>query len=253
MADKILVLAEKDGETLRDTTFEALGLAHRLGKEAGHEVGSLLLGAGLATVAGTLAERGGGEVLRVDGEPLREYTQDGYGRALEALLAEEKPWMVLATHGPTGWDIMPRLAAALDAPLVTEVTGVAMEGGAPVFTRRAFNGKFEARVGAGDAPPFLATLQKGAHAPVEAAPAGSVRSIPCSVDGETLRTRFVEVRAGEEGAVDLSQAEIIVSGGRGLKEADNFAILRELADATTLQSCASLPTRWADRSGRPAR
>ena len=67
MADKILVLAEQDGETLRDTTFEALGLAHRLGKEAGREVGSLLLGAGIESAAGTLEERGGGEVLRVDG------------------------------------------------------------------------------------------------------------------------------------------------------------------------------------------
>ena len=241
MGDRILVLVEHDGGKLREGNFELLGLAHRLGSEAGKEVGALLLGSGIAETAKVLAARGGGEVLVADAEPLAEYTQDGYGRVLEELLAAEKPWMVLAAHGPTGWDILPRLAVALDAPMVTEVTDVRLESGSPVLAHRAFNGKFEVRVHLGDSPPVLATIQKGSQGQPENLPAGSVRTVPCSLDPSELRTRFVEVRAGEAGAVDLTQAEIIVAGGRGVGTPEKFSIIRDLAEALGAQVGASRP------------
>jgi electron transfer flavoprotein alpha subunit len=240
MADKILVLAEQESGALKESTFELLGLAHRLAAQAGKEVGSVLLGSGTEAVAADLAARGGGEVLHADDAGLADYTQEGHGRALEQLLAQEKPWMVLASHGPTGWEVMPSLAAALEAPMATEVTDVALEEGAPVFTRRTFNGKFEARLSLGGQAPFLATVQKGAHEAPESPPAGSVRAVSCTPP-EKLRGRYVETKAGEVGAVDLTQAQVIVSGGRSLGSEEKFGIIRELAEALGGQVGASRP------------
>ena len=241
MADRILVLAEHDGGTLRDSTFELLGLAHRLAGEAGKEVGSILLGSGVKAAADDLAARGGGEVLHADAAALQDYTQDGYGAVLEQLLEQERPWMVLAAHGPTGWDVMPRLAAAAGTSLAAEVTDVVMDSGSPVFLRKVFTGKFQARLTLGDAAPYLVTMQKSAHPAVEGAVAGAVRALDCSIQASDLRTRFVEVKAGEAGGVDLSQADIIVSGGRGLGAPEKFDIVKELADALGGQVGASRP------------
>lgn len=241
MADRILVLAEHDAGTLRTGTFELLGLAHRLGAEAGKEVGSLLLGSGVGESARMLAERGGGEVLHADGEALAEYTQDGWGRTLEAIVAQERPWLVLAAHGPTGWDVLPRLGAAAGVPVATEVTDISVESGRPVFVRKAFSGKFQLRLGVDGEPPFLATIQKGAHTAAEDPPAGTVRAVPCELSASDLRTRFVEVRVAQSGGVDLTQAEVIVGAGRGIGAPEKLDIVRELAEALGGQVGASRP------------
>lgn len=241
MSDKILVLATHESGALRPATWELLGLAHRLAGETGRSVGSILLGSGIGGMAAELAAGGGGEVLQIEGPALAAYSQDGYGRALEERLAAEKPWLLLASHGPLGWDVMPRLGAALGVPVATEVTDIQVDGGMPVFIRKAFSGKFQmSLVGQGE-PPFLATVQKGSHAAVEGAPAGSVREIAFPVESGDLRTRFVEVKAGEAGGVDLSAAEIIVSGGRGVGDAEKFSVVRDLAEALGGQIGASRP------------
>jgi electron transfer flavoprotein alpha subunit len=241
MADRILVLAEHEGGALRERTWELLGLAHRLGGEAGKEVGAVLLGSGVQGLAEQLAARGGCEVLHVDDPALAEYTQQGYGRMLEQVVQEESPWMVLASHGPTGWEVMPGLAAALGAAMATEIMTVTLQAGTPLFTARAFNGKFEVQWTLGEQPPFLATVQRGAHEPVQSAAAGSVRAVSCSLGVLPLRTRYVETRTGESGAVDLTQATVIVSGGRSLGGPEKFDIIRELAETLGGQVGASRP------------
>lgn len=240
MGDRILVLAEHEGGAVRPGTLDLLGMAHRLAAATGKEVGSLLLGSGIDATAQALAGAGGGEVLQADAPFLESYTQDGWGTALERILAEERPWMVLAAHGPLGWDILPRLGAALGVPVATEVTDIAVDGGAPVFVRKAFTGKFQVELAVDGPPPFLATVQKGSQAPAEGAPAGTVRAVAPGEEPE-LRTRFVEVRAGEAGGVDLTQAEVIVSGGRGVGDADKFQVVKDLAAALSGQVGASRP------------
>ena len=241
MKDTILVVAEHVEGRLRETTFEALGLAHRLAADAGKKVGSVLLGSGAEGLAQELASRGGGEVLYVDGDAVASYTQDGWGRSLEELLGEQPPWMLLGVHTPTGWDVMPRLAAAWNAPLATEVTEVSLDSGTPTFLGKAFNGKFQVRLKPSGEPPTLATLQRGSQAPAADLPAGTVRTVPCPLDAGALRTRFIEVRAGEAGGVDLTQAEVIVSGGRSLGGPEKFGIIEELAQALGGQVGASRP------------
>jgi electron transfer flavoprotein alpha subunit len=241
---KTLVLAEHEGGAVRDVTWELLGLAHRLAGESGRgprDIGAILLGRGIEGLAREIASRGASEVIYADATSLENYTGDGYGKALEAILKAEAPELVLIGHTPNGWDVAPIVAAGLGVPLATECSGVSFEGGAARFTRKVFNGKFVQVVDLGGARPLLATIQRGATPAFAERTQGTVRAIDPRVGEGDLRGRFVEIKKGEAGAIDLSQASVIVSGGRGLGAPEKFSILRDLAAALGGQVGASRP------------
>ena len=244
MACKILILAEHEGGSIRDTTFELLGLAHRLAGEASWsaaEIKALVIGQGIAGLAGGVAARGAAEVICAEADAVKDYTSDGHARVIESVVRAESPEIVLIGHTPNGWDCAPVVAAGLGVPIATDCSGIVFERGRPLFTRKAFNGKFIQILDLGDARPKVATVQKGAAPAFAAATTGSVRAVPAGVDAGQLRAKFAGVRAGQAGAVDLTQASIIVSGGRGLGGAEKFAIIRELAAALGGQVGASRP------------
>src|SRR5437867_627276 len=234
MPCRILILAEHEDGALRETTFELLGMAHRLAGDAGWPpsgIKAVLIGQGTGDLAGSAAARGAAEVICVEGEAVKDYTCDGYTRVLESVIKAESPEIVLIGHTPNGWDCAPAVAAGLGVPIATECSSIAFERGRPLFTRKAFNGKFIQVLDLGDARPKIATVQKGAAPAFAAATKGTVRAVPAGVDAHQLRAAFAGIRSGQAGAVDLTQASIIVSGGRGLGGAEKFAIIRELAAA----------------------
>jgi len=237
MAANILILAEHDKNALKDISFELLGMAHAVAEDA--HVKALVLGNDIGDLAGELATRGASEVIYVEGPALANYTSDGYRKALEPILREEAPDLVLIGNTPDGWDVAPLLAARLGVPLATGCSAAALEDGSARFTRKAFNGKFVHEVAASGEGPFLATVDKGAAEPFERSASGSVRIIETSLREGDLRTRFVETKRGESSGLDLSQASIIVSGGRGIGEAEKLDVIRELADALGGQIGAS--------------
>ena len=244
MGCAILILAEHEGGVVRDVTYELLGLAHRVAEERGwnaSEIKAVLLGQGVEGLAREVAGRGAAEVIYIEEKAVEQYTGDGYDKALEPIVKAEAPQMVLLGHTPNGWDVAPLLSAGLGVPLATECSGIVFEGGTARFTRKAFNGKFVQVVELGDARPLLATIQKGAVAPHAGKTQGTVRTIAAGVAETALRARFVEIKKGKTGAIDLSQAPIIVSGGRGLGGPEKFAILRDLAAALGGQVGASRP------------
>jgi electron transfer flavoprotein alpha subunit len=244
MGCKILILAEHEGGAVRDTTYELLGMAHRLAGEAGWdpgaEVKALLLGQGVEALAAQVAARGAGEVIYAEGASVENYTGDACGRAIEAVVKDEAPQMLLVGHTPNGWDVAPVVAAGLGVPLATECSGIAFGGGRPQFTRKVFNGKFIQVIELGESRPLIATIQRGAAPAFSGRTSGTVRKVAAAAGSET-RARFVEIRKGEAGAVDLSQAPIIVSGGRGLGTAEKFAVIKDLAAALGGQVGASRP------------
>jgi len=244
MAWKALVVAEQENGTVRDATWELIGLAHRLAGEAGGGaagVKALVIGHGIDAAAAEIAGRGAAEVIQADGEALAQYTCDGYDRAIEAVAQAEAPDLLLFGHTPNGWDVAPLVAAGLGVPLATECSAVAYEGGRPLFTRKAFNGKFVQVVDMGGARPAVATMQRGAAAAFAGTTAGAVRRIDPRVATLELKSRFITIRKGEAGGVDLSQAPVIVSGGRGLGSAEKFSVVRDLAEALGGQVGASRP------------
>ena len=244
MACKVLVVAEQEGGQVRDMTWELLGLAHKVAQEAGWDEGAvkaLVLGQNIEAAGQAVAGRGAAEAIVADSPALANYTVDGYAAVIEAQAKAEAPAIVLLGHTPNGWDVAPHVAAGLDAPLATECSAVAAPGGKPRFTRKAFNGKFMQEIEVGDAPLAIATVQRGAAQPFSAATQGTVKKVDAGLDAAALQARFVEVRKGESGGLDLTQAAIIVSGGRGLGAAEKFSIIRDLAQAFGGQVGASRP------------
>ncbi len=234
---KVLVLAEHDGKNLKEISFELLGMAHKVA--SGEPVKALLLGEGVSELASKLAERGASEVICVEGASVRHYTGDGYYRALVPVLAEESPDLLLLGHTPNGWDLAPRLAARFSGAAATGCSKIAIENGKGRFTRKAFNGKFVHEIEIGGVRPMIATVEKGAASPPEVASAGTVRAVAAAVAEGDMRARHIETKKAEAGGLDLGQASIIVSAGRGIGAPEKLDVIRALAEALGGQLGAS--------------
>jgi len=243
MACKVLILAEHEDGALKEISNELLGMAHRVAGEAGwtgsDDIKAILLGQEVDALADELSKHGAGEVVYADGASLANYTGDAYRRVIESIIQEESPELVLIGHTPTGWDVAPLVAAGLDVPLATGCSNIKVEAGKLRFVRKAFNGKFVHEVTIDNASPRIATVDKGAAEAVSSGAEGTVRKIDASVAEGDLRARFVEIKKGAAGGVDLTQADIIVSGGRGIGAAEKLEVIRELAEALGAQVGAS--------------
>jgi electron transfer flavoprotein alpha subunit len=232
---KTLIVGEIQKGGLREATLELVALARKLGGE----VASLVIGSGVTAVAEELAKKGGGKVLLADDASLANYTADGHARAIRKAIDAEKPDLVLISNTPAGWDVAGKVAAQLDCGIVTDVIRIEQDGGDRVFVRRMFNAKFDARLRVSGSP-CIATVQPGASEAYTGAEPGSVAKLD-GVGGDS-RTKFVEVRVAPAGGHDLTKAEIIVSGGRGLQKPENFeAVLKPLVEALGGQMGASRP------------
>jgi electron transfer flavoprotein alpha subunit len=231
---KTLIVGEIQEGVLREATLELVAAARQIGGD----VISLLIGSDIQAVAEELSKKGGGKVLVVDNPAFDKYTSDAYTQAIRKATEAESPDLILITNNPNGWDLAPKLAAALDAGIVTDVFKIEEDGGDLVFIRRLFNGKFNARFRVSGSP-RIATMQPGATAAYEGSEAGSVE--PFDVVAES-RTKVVGVRTAEAGGHDLTKADIIVSGGRGLAKSENFQeVLQPFANALGAQMGASRP------------
>ena len=228
---KTLIVAEIQNGTLRESSLELVALAR--GK--GDDVCSLVIGSGVGDIADELAGKGGGKVLVADDAALENYTLDAHAGAILKAVEAENPELILCSNTPTGWDVAPKVAAALDAGIITDV--IRIEG--DVFVRRLFNAKFDAHFRV-EGSPIVATVQPGALGPYEGSEAGSTEAL--DVSGISSRSEFLGINKAEGGGHDLSKAEIIVSGGRGLQKPENFdEVLKPLVDALGAQMGASRP------------
>ena len=231
---KVLVVAELQKGALREATLELVSIARALGGEPT----SLVLGKGVGGVAEDLAKKGGGKVLVADQPALEKYSSDSYAAVVVKAVEKEQPELVLISNTPDGWDLAPKVAAALDAAIVSDTFKIEREGSDWVFTRRMFNGKFDARLRSSGRT--VATVQPGAASAYAGTEAGRTEAF----DGgaASSRSQVVEYRTAKAGGHDLSKAEIIVSGGRGLQKPENFdAVLQPLVDALGAQMGASRP------------
>ncbi len=177
-------------------------------------------------------------VYALEAPALAAYTSDAYVFALKAVSSEKQPKLVLMPHTYQVRDFAPRLALALDRTLISDSVGYKYEDGKLLFTRQMFQGKFAADVSfAGDAP-WLVTFQIGAFRG-DLAEAGSapVENVTAAVAEGSPRVTPHEVFQEAKQAVDLSQAEVIVAVGRGIKEQKNVALAEELAAAAGRRAC----------------
>ncbi|WP_163101292.1 electron transfer flavoprotein subunit alpha/FixB family protein [Peribacillus alkalitolerans] len=227
MARKILVLGEVRDNSLRNVSFEAIAAA-KLASENGEVVG-VLIGSGVSNVANELVQYGADRVVTVEDEKLQNYTSDGFSQAFLAVVESEKPEGIILGHTALGKDLAPRLAGKLNSGLISDVTAIEEQGGNLVFTRPIYSGKaFEKKIVTVGL--IFATIRPNNITPLEkdASRTGDVSSL--SVEIKDLRAIIKEVvRKASEG-VDLSEAKVVIAGGRGVKSEDGFNPLKELAN-----------------------
>ncbi|WP_456278069.1 electron transfer flavoprotein subunit alpha/FixB family protein [Bacillus sp. AK128] len=227
MARKVLVLGEVRDGGLRNVSFEAISAATKIAE--GGEVIALLVGDGVQSLGDKLLHFGANRVLTVEDEKLTSYTPDGYSQAVLAAVEAEQPEGIVFGHTALGKDLSPKIAAKLQSGLVSDATDVEVAGGNIVFTRPIYSGKaFEKKVVTDGL--IFATIRPNNIAPLEedTSRTGEVTSL--SVDIKDLRTIVKEVvRKASEG-VDLSEAKVVIAGGRGVKSEEGFNPLKELAD-----------------------
>lgn len=221
---KVLVLAEvRDGQ-LRNVSLEALAAAQALAE--GGEVVAAVLGADAAAHAQALGQHGASLVYTSDHSALAPYTADAYTQALTQIIELAGPDAVVLGHTAIGRDVAPRVAARLGYGLVSDVTG--LEAG-PVFVRPIYAGKAFQQRKFVDGKIFI-TIRPNNIAVGAADPAKTATVVPVELDIKDLRSIVKDVVRKTSGKVDLSEAKVIVSGGRGVKSAEGFKTLYELAD-----------------------
>ena len=227
----ILIVAEVQNGAIREASLELVSFAQKIGGD----VKSVVIGSGIGGAADEFAKKAGGEVLVVDQDAVANYSVDAYATAVKAAVEATSPDVVLVSNTPIGWDVAPRIAAAQGCAFVPDVFNY--DDGA--YIRRVFNGKLDARVKtSGDR--VVATVQPGAVPAFEGSADGSTK--PLEVDLSGAAASFVETKVAESKGVDLTKADIIVSGGRGVGDPEKFPeIIQPLADALGGAMGASRP------------
>jgi electron transfer flavoprotein alpha subunit len=222
-----LVFCElKDGQ-VRLPSLEALGAARRLADSSGAQVGAVFVGAGLDG-ADAAAEYGADTIFKAEGPSLASYSSDGYARILADLVREGGHTVLLAAATAVGKEVAPRVAARLGAGYAAEVTALSMADGRLQAIRPMYAGKALSTVQFATPVQVATTRPKAFQARKDPRPAaGAALAVP--TDGFHAVVKAILARP--TGAADLTEADIVVSGGRGMKDGKNFGILQELADA----------------------
>ncbi|MFD2446269.1 electron transfer flavoprotein subunit alpha/FixB family protein [Bacillus sp. CGMCC 1.16607] len=227
MARKVLVLGEVRDGSLRNVSFEAVAAGKAVSE--GGEVVGVLIGESVNALGQELIHFGADRVVVVESEKLKSYTSDGFAQALLAVMESEKPEGLILGHTALGKDLAPKVAAKLEAGLISDVTAIEVAGGNVVFTRPIYSGKaFEKKIFTDSL--IFATIRPNNIAPLakDESKTGEVSSV--SVDVKDLRTIIKEIVRKTSEGVDLSEAKVVIAGGRGVKSEDGFEPLKELAN-----------------------
>ena len=228
MSETILVIGEAKDGVLRHVTFEAIAAAKKINEQA-EIVGALCGEGGLSSQAEEMIHYGADRVIIVEHEKLSGYTSEGYGQAMMAVIQDLLPDGIVMGHTAIGKDLSPKIASKLDSGLISDVIDIETAGQDTVFTRPIYSGKaFEKKV-ITDGLTFV-TVRPNNIVALEKDESLSGDIENKDVEIEELRTIIKEVIRKTSEGVDMSEANVIVAGGRGVKSADGFKPLYELAD-----------------------
>jgi electron transfer flavoprotein alpha subunit len=241
---KILVVTERRQGKWNNTSFETLVAAQQMAEGSG-SVSAVVIGKGVAGLANELAGKNVAEVLLVEHELLENYTPDGYCAALKQVIEAAKPDLVLFPHTYQVRDYAPKLAAMLGKGMVGDCVGFKNEDGKLVFVRQMFQGKTAADVTFTGTAPWFVSFQSGAFRSdlLAAHPGGGapVNAVKVELQAGAIRTKPLELFKEAKSSVDLTQAPLIVSIGRGIKAPENIAQAEALAKAMGAELAASRP------------
>jgi electron transfer flavoprotein alpha subunit len=253
MAKGIWVIAEQKEGKLKKVTLEMLSKAKDMA--GGEEVVVLLLGSKIEGLAADLGSYGANKVWVFDAEILKDYTTDAYTKVIADAVKEGAPSILLGPATATGKDLLPRVAARLNTGLASDCVDIKVEGGKLVATRPMYAGKCVVEAVVPEATPQMASIRPNVLAVGNADPSKKAEVVkkPVNVSSADLKAILKEIVKGASERVDLTEASIIVSGGRAMKDKDNFKILWDLADVlgagtTVGASRAAVDSGYAEHS-----
>lgn len=218
----VLVIAEQVDGVFRKVTFEALSAAAQLGGD----IVAAVLGSGIESAAGELAAYGAARTLVADDPALAEYTVDAYTNVLAEIIGQLTADVIIIGASTQGKELAARLSARLDAALATDCVDLKMDGGQVVVTRPMYGGKVLADVALAGTPAIVA-LRPNIISAVEAPGQGTVETVAANVGDVKTDVKSKQL---ETGKIDLTEAEIVVSGGRGMG-GDDYSTVEALAEA----------------------
>ncbi|MHB8541122.1 MAG: electron transfer flavoprotein subunit alpha/FixB family protein [Candidatus Acidiferrales bacterium] len=242
---KILLITEQREAKWNKVSFETLAAAQQIASEAKGSLSGVVIGQGVTALADELAGYQVEGVLLVENALLETYTPDGYAIALKQVIEQAKPDLVLFPHTYQVRDFAPKLAASLGKGMIGDCVGYRYESGKLIFVRQMFQGRTAADVVFQGDPPWIASFQAGAFRGDLAAKKQSgkapVKSVSVELKPEQIRTKPLELFREAKQAVDLTQAPILVSIGRGIKAPENIPLAEKLAKAIGGELSASRP------------
>jgi electron transfer flavoprotein alpha subunit len=244
MAKGVFVVAEQRDGALRKVSFELASAARKLADQTGDEVSAILLGSGIESLAAELGKFGVDKVFVGDNAALEPYVTEAHAQVVAKILKDNDAAIALFGASVQGKDLSARVAAKLAGGLATDCTDVKIDGGKLVAVRPMYAGKCFGEV-VFNTTPAMASLRPNVFAAVENAKAAAVTKVDVAVDAP--KSKVLEVQKDTSGKVDLTEANIIISGGRGMKGPDEYKILEELADVlkgTVGASRAAVDAGW---------
>jgi len=250
MANNVLVIAEQRGGVLKKVAFEMLGAASELAGALGGTAQAALLGTDLTELAKTLGEYGATKVYVADDEGLATYSSEGYTDTLADLVGKVEPAIILIGATAMGKDLGPRLAARLGVGLASDCTALEIDGGRLLATRPIFAGKALAKVKL-NGDPQIATVRPNVLAAPEPDPGATATVEPVAALTGNVRAVVADIIGAAEGEIDVAEADIIVSGGRGVGGPEGFAPVQSLAKtlgAAVGASRAAVDAGWIEHT-----
>jgi electron transfer flavoprotein alpha subunit len=244
MSDSILVIVEQREGKLNRVSWETITAGQSIAAATGWPLEAAVVGANLASIAAEVAGKKLGKVYAIESPKLDPYNPDAFAAGLKQFLTSQPPKLVLMPHTYQVRDFVPKLATAMGRTVVSDSIGFKHDNGKLVFTRQMFQGKFAADVSFTSDAPWFVTFQNGAFRGDKAedgASAAPVETVKVVIADGVIRNKPQEVFKEAKQAVDLTQAEIIVAVGRGIKEQKNIEIAKQLADALGGDLAASRP------------
>jgi electron transfer flavoprotein alpha subunit len=244
MPDSILVIVEQRAGKLNRASWETLTAGQSLAAETGWTLEAAIAGSGVDNLAGEIAAKKVAKVYAIESPRLEPYTPDAFAAALKQFIASKQPKLILLPHTYQVRDFIPKLATAMERIAISDCIGYKKQGARLLFTRQMFQGKLAADVSFTCAAPWFVTFQNGAFRgdKVEAGSSTApVETANAEVADGVIRNQPQEVFKEAKQAVDLTQAEIIVSVGRGIKEQKNIELAKQLAEALGGELAASRP------------
>lgn len=224
----IIVIAEVRGGSLKRPSLEAVTAAQQLAQGSGGQVVAIACGNGIDAAAGELGNSGANKVIAIDGASFENYSGDAYAKAIAEQVKANDGAAVLMAHTAMGKDLLPRVSALLETGIVTDVVDVSCEGGSFGAKKPVFAGKATLTVKATKSP-FCATVRPNNFAAASGGSGAEVAKVDAPA-GDLLSVVKEIIAAGGD-KTPLQEAKVVVSGGRGLKEPENFKMIEDLAAA----------------------